>query len=222
MDELSALAVPSWVRGVWQRTGIRTDGRERNDALVYWIQTPTLYADIRVPSTAEDTPTPLPEGFAGWLDVEDQICRWRRPIDLNPKPGVLDHGAMFRDDEKLVEVGLLANYLENYQRIDPATRCFAASCGEFRVADGEVQFATQGPLDILVTAGTHVIHARRTRASALRYGRYDERTGLVSFDLNVGDPEVFAGDDGTWTIWTDDVTRVEREAFLRAGESKDA
>ena len=212
IDELSALAVPNWVRGVWQRTSMRTNGSESNDANVIWIQTPTLYADIRVPSGSRDGAHSTAEGFAGWLRVEHQVCRWQRPVDLNP--GGEDAGAMFRDGITLREVGLFDNYLEDYCLLDPASHCFAASRGGFEAKEGGVYFAPEGPLDILVSAGTYITHARRRESSALRHGHYDAHHGLVSFDVTVGDPSVFAYDDGPWTIWTDEVGETEREVLL--------
>jgi hypothetical protein len=213
VKELSALAVPDWVRGVWQRNVIRAPGTEDDrTSTVIWIQTPTLYADIRVPAAGETSPLAGEEAFAGWLDVEGQVCRWRRPIDLNPGPEGADQGAMFRDGELLVEVGLLANYYEDYRLIDPATRCFAASRGDFTIEDTSVRFAPDGPLDILVAAGAHVTHARRDGTSALRHGRFD--AGKVVFELTVGDPAVFAAGEGAWTVWTDNVGAEERAALL--------
>ena len=219
VDELSGLAVPNWVRGVWQRTKIRGGGPERRNLIVNWIQTPTLYADIRWPA-AGDVTTAREEGFAGWLDVEGQVCRWQRPIDLNPAPENADQGAMFRDDKTLIEVGLLANYLEGYRLVEPATRCFAASRGAFAVKKGRVQFASRGMLDILVSAGPYLTHARRAGSSGLRHGRYDANTGTAHFELSVGDPTVFAGGSGTWTVWTDDVP--DRDVLLVAASASAA
>jgi len=218
MEELSALAVPGWVRGVWQRTVIRAEGAEDDrTSTVIWIQTPTLYADIRVPAKGETSPLADEAGFAGWLDVEGQVCRWRRPIDLKPGPDDADQGAMFRDGELLVEVGLLANYCEDYRLIDPATRCFAASRGEFAIENGSVRFAPDGPLDILVAAGPYVTHARRNGMSALRHGRVE--SGKVTFDLAVGDPVVFRGGEGPWTVWTETLGHGLRNALLEAADA---
>jgi hypothetical protein len=215
VEQLTALAVPEWIRGVWQRTAIRAeDAAADRTSTVIWIQTPTLYADIRVPAPGETSALAGEAGFAGWLDVDGQVCRWRRPIDLHPGPEGADQGAMFRDGELLVEVGLLANYHEEYRLIDPPTRSFAASRGGFMIENGSVRFAPDGPLDILVAAGPYVTHARRGGTSALRHGRLED--GGVTFDLAVGDPAVFAGGQGTWTVWTDEIGETERAALLAA------
>jgi hypothetical protein len=218
LDELSALAVPDWAHGVWQRTAIRAGGDEDTASTVIWIQTPTLYADIRVPAPGETSPLAGEEGFAGYVDIDRQVCRWQRPVDLNPGPEGADQGAMFRDGELLVEVGLLANYYEDYRLIDPAKHCFAASRGAFTVEGGRVKFSPDGPLDILVAAGPYVTHARRNGTSALRHGRL--AAGTVTFDLAVGDPKVFEGGEGTWTVWTDTILGAERDMLLAALRSK--
>ena len=218
LDELSRFAVPNWVRGVWQRGRIRTEGAERNEHLVVWIQTPTLYADVRTlrghgavpPKTAD-------EGFAGWLDVEGQICRWKRPIDLKPRPEDSDQGAMFYDGDDLIEIGLFGNYLEEYHRIDTATRCFAASRGAFSIDGDNVLFDSKCPIDVLVSAGPYVTHARRAKSSALRHGRYDASAGTVHFEVVVGDPAVFTSSEATWTVWTDNA--LDRDALLNAASA---
>lgn len=203
LDELSALSVPDWACGVWRRAFGRYPGREDTTTKVFWIQTPTLYADIRVAATGDPSPHARDEGFAGWLDVADQVCIWHRPVDLHPRPEGGDKGAMFLDNDVMIEVGLLANYMEEYHRIDPATSCFAASRGDFTTTGGKVRFAPEGPVEILVSAGPHVIHARRDGAGALRYGRLDAQTGTVTLDLAVGDPSVFAASESPWTVWSD-------------------
>lgn len=209
------LSVPSWVCGVWQRDSIRTDGDEHHGPLVVWIQTPTLYADIRALRPGHDAPPGASdEGFAGWLDVEGQICHWKRPIDLKPGPEDADQGAMFYDGDTLFEVGLFGNYLEQYHRLDPAHECFAASRGAFTIDNGSARFDTEQPVDVLVCAGSYVTHARRAGTSALRHGRYDASTSTVKFEIEVGDGAVFAGTDGTWTVWTDNVS--DRDVLLAA------
>ncbi len=145
------------------------------------------------------------DGFAGYIDIKDRVCTWQRPVDLTSRPEGGDQGALFRDGETLLETGTLANYFEDYRLVDPATACFAASRGSFKVEGGKVRFARDGDLDILVAAGPYVTHARRAGTSSLRHGRLDAETGEVRFDLSVGDPAVFAGGEGAWTVWTDDL-----------------
>ncbi len=205
LDELAALQVPDWACGVWRRAFGRYPGRKDTSTEVIWIQTPTLYADIRVAAPDDPSPDARDEGFAGWLDVAGQVCTWHRPVDLHPRPEGGDKGAMFLDGDAMIEVGLLANYMEEYHRIDPAVSCFAASRGAFTTDGGKVRFAAEGPVEILVAAGIHVIHARRDGASGLRYGRFDEPDHEVRFQTAVGETDVFSGGGGSWTVWSHDV-----------------
>lgn len=214
LDELAVLQVPEWACGVWRRDFLRYPGREDKTTEVIWIQTPTLYADIRVAAPDDVSPEAGDEGFAGWLDVDDQVCTWHRPIDLDPGPEGGDKGAMFLDGDVMIEVGLLDNYMEEYRRIDPARSCFAASRGDVTTAGGKVRFAPDGPVEILVAAGPHVIHARRDGASALRYGRLDAHGSAVTLDLAVGDPSVFTPSENAWTVWSDSLGEATHSALL--------
>ncbi|MEM7120036.1 MAG: hypothetical protein AAF563_02090 [Pseudomonadota bacterium] len=214
INELRSLCVPDWACGVWRRAFGRYPGREDTTTTVIWIQTPTLYADIRVAAPDDPSPHARDEGFAGWLDVDDQVFTWHRPVDLHRRPEGGDKGAMFLDSDVMIEVGLLTNYMEEYHRIDRAASCFAASRGTFTTAGGKVRFSGDDPVDILVAAGPHVIHARHDSASALRYGRLDTHGGIVTVDLAVGDPSAFTPSDDTWTVWSDGVDEATHRALV--------
>lgn len=215
LAELSTFAVPGWARGVWQRHSIRTDGSQSHAPRVIWIQTPTLYADIRTLGPEQAPTLAIPDqGFAGLLNVDRQVFHWARPIDLTPGPEGADQGAMFRDGNGLLEVGLFSNYLEEYHQVASTDHCFAASRGAFSIDEGIVRFDTEQPLDIVVCAGTYVTHARRAGKSALRHGRYDASAGTVAFDLLLGDASVFTEAHGTWTVWSDEFP--DRDALLHA------
>ena len=43
--------VPAAYRGVWKRTLLRTPQREDTTTQVYWMQTQSWHADIRVPAS---------------------------------------------------------------------------------------------------------------------------------------------------------------------------
>ena len=203
LGELSSVAVPAWVQGVWQRTWVRTQAHESRDHFVVWIQTPTLFADLR--SLSQQTPSTSAlrdEGFAGWLEVQAQICRWKRPIDLYPSEDDTDQGAMFIDGDVMLETGILRNYQEEFCRLESAEQFFAASRGDVSVSDGGVVFPKQGTFEILVAVGTHVIHARRNSCSALRYGRYCAKSETVKFERCVGTQSVFETNNARWTVWS--------------------
>ena len=86
--------VPAWARGVWRRNSMRdASGLVDHTTQVYWAQTPTLFADVRIPADRPDKAgqTSLADydddellqlarqqGFAGSLPIDGQIFRWRR------------------------------------------------------------------------------------------------------------------------------------------------
>ena len=49
---------------------------------------------------------------------------------------------------------------------------------------------------------------------AVRHGSFDASDRRASFDLSVGDPAVFSGGSGDWTVWTDDLAESEGDALL--------
>jgi hypothetical protein len=155
--------VPAWVQGVWRRNTLRVESGVIDDTTqVYWIQTPTLFADIRIPANRPDAAgkTSLADydgdellqladqaGFAGSLRVDGQICRWQRPIDYQPVQPSPDEGAMFREGNTLTETGLHANYFEDYTLVDDGGgRFLALDCPE----DGR----------LLVVAGSRFLFTR--------------------------------------------------------------
>jgi len=198
---LSKPAVPTWVQGVWRREHIHTDGATRDDAFVIWIQTPILFADLRYPYEDSDA---KPEGFAGWLEVEGQICRWHRPIDLHPGPEGADQGAMFVDGDLMLETGLFRNYLEQYRRIALPRRQFAASRGEFSIKNGKPWFSSEGRLELVVAVDDHVIHAIRDGASALSYCRLDSSEESFASVHTVGPCLAEDSSSQDWIVWVDE------------------
>lgn len=126
--------VPPEYIGLWRREGIEINGEWDTDTRVYWLQTGSLYADIRIPpdrpgfdgvsTLADCTPEQLrwlagQEGFAGCLHVDGDTCRWERALDYQP-PGLPDIGRMrFDAGDALTEEGVLAEYREQWRRVDP-------------------------------------------------------------------------------------------------------
>lgn len=114
------MSIPDSYLGVWKRTLLRTaDGREDRSSHVFWLQTASLHADIRVPQhplrTAQDRCSLA--GFAGVTEVEGTLCRWRRLIDFHPDSPV-DQGRMtFVSPDELHERALDDSYLEIWQRL---------------------------------------------------------------------------------------------------------
>ncbi|UAW98527.1 hypothetical protein KEM63_00610 [Halopseudomonas nanhaiensis] len=112
--------VPEPYLGVWQRTLLRTaNGFEDRTTRVFWLQTESLHADIRIP---EPRPRSLEQrclqaGFAGVTRVEGDLCRWHRVIDFHPASPP-DVGRMtFVGPDELHERALDGSYLEVWKRL---------------------------------------------------------------------------------------------------------
>jgi hypothetical protein len=117
--------------GLWRRTLIAwPDGRSDTGTEVFWLQGPSLYADLRVPAgrPAADAiglrdldMTMLrfmatQEGFFGPFNVADDIGEWQRTFDFRPDNGLGDRGTLAFDDGMLVERGIDAPYVEHWER----------------------------------------------------------------------------------------------------------
>jgi hypothetical protein len=137
-------SVPPWLRGVWRRTYYRgPDGVEDTSGSVYWVQTNSLFADVRIPEAilrmqhhsglggyakSELMSLATARGFAGHAVVDKDICRWHRPIDFQPPSGFADAGRLRLERNELWEYGLDVDYVETYRRIaDGSTRLAAFS-----------------------------------------------------------------------------------------------
>ncbi len=54
MKGLASRPVPENYRGVWQRSLLQTDSFTDTSSIVFWLQTASWYADIRIPSGRPD------------------------------------------------------------------------------------------------------------------------------------------------------------------------
>jgi hypothetical protein len=165
-------SVPAQYHGVWSRLSLRdADGSFDTATRVRWLQTGSLYCDLRVPADRpdmhgarclEDLDDPqlrwlaAQQGFAGTLQVEHDICRWHRNIDYQPDCGRADVGRMRFADDVLVEDGVYANYREQWQRLDGSDGDLAALelVGE---SDGTGELCARG--GCLVVSGDYFMFA---------------------------------------------------------------
>ena len=132
LAQTDTVETPGWLRGAWRRRLLRTsDGLEDRTTDVLWMQTPRLFADIRVPADrpnligrrgVQDCAPPelvaaaRTRGFAGWATFDGDICRWFRPIDFQPPTGQEDAGRLVLSQGSLWEHGLQGEYSEEYFR----------------------------------------------------------------------------------------------------------
>ena len=114
-------SVPEPYLGVWQRTLLATTGGVHDTTTaVYWLQTASLFADLRIPQPEPQDAAgrALQAGFAGVTAIDGDICQWHRAIDFQPPSGRDDIGRMrFERADYLLEDGLDGSYHEVWERL---------------------------------------------------------------------------------------------------------
>jgi Protein HRI1 len=81
------MAIPERFRGAWQRVSLSLDGGAPGEpAMVVWVQSDEVFADVRLPRDAHD-PDHAPACFAGVTTWEPPHLRWQHHLDLDTPPG---------------------------------------------------------------------------------------------------------------------------------------
>jgi hypothetical protein len=193
-------SVPEGYIGLWQRTLLRASGTEDRTTRVYWLQTPSWHADLRIPI---DRP-PLADcasfdvlgeedilalarqqGFAGITEVEGDLCRWHRRFDYQPPSGFNDIGRMqFETPDRLLEYGVEQDYFEVWDRVPGA--------GDSQVLefdDGHGRPALQlslGPWVMLVRPRQAKLGRAAGLAASLASADPADRLALLDFEISFG------------------------------------
>jgi hypothetical protein len=123
--------VPSWLQGAWTRDWIQRGEAKTNTVDVHYLQTSTLFADMRVPkdrtrmpnakSFADLTDQQLrllarQNGFAGLTAMTGDIATWSHDIQYQPSDGSQDQGRIQRvDPTHMREHGLDGSYIESWK-----------------------------------------------------------------------------------------------------------
>jgi hypothetical protein len=169
IDSANAGMVPHWLRGLWRRRSIRfSDGRYDDTTVVYWLQSESEFADIRIPAgrpavreredlavlgESELLVLARQAGFAGWTELSGMRCHWHHQIDFQPPTGVPDQGMMHRGDGVLIEEGVHERYIEIWESTPCgpagadtllARRAAAAMGGRLIIAGNVFFFARDG------------------------------------------------------------------------------
>jgi hypothetical protein len=126
--------------GVWQRESICIgDGQPYEDSRVLWLQTPYLYADMRLPLPGEKVGE---ESFAGDQLWADPSLTFNHELDFTGTSSQ-DIGLLSWDGETLVESGSASykgdviHYVERWHRCTPND--VASSAWEVRDSDKPLQ-----------------------------------------------------------------------------------
>lgn len=164
--------VPTHYLGVWQRTSLESPVGVDTHSLVFWLQTPDLHADIRIPADRPDFRGKTSfldfsvdelrllarqQGFAGVTSVVGDRCQWLRQIDYQPARADLDIGHMQFSGNRLIESGIERNYTEIWEKLpDSQGATFAFHFMEKNTAYS----ADQSQAGILVISGDYFIFVR--------------------------------------------------------------
>ena len=129
--------------GMWRRALIiKADGSRDITTQVRWLQSSTLFIDLRQSAAfpdflhlrcLDDTTAAdclqlaQQEGFAGHLSFDGECFEWERLIDFQPRAPVADAGRLWWEGEVLIEAGRDIPYVEHWMP-DPTvvTRPMAA------------------------------------------------------------------------------------------------
>ena len=164
--------VPDHYLGVWQRLSLESAAGVDTATRVYWLQTPVLHADIRVPSNRPDcrgkhglrdlTLNELKQlarqqGFAGITQVTGDICEWYRHIDYQPPSSGRDIGRMTFNADRIVEDGLESSYRQVWQRLPDSSGANIALRFAEELASGGCAVPRKG---YLVASGDYFIFVR--------------------------------------------------------------
>ena len=210
--------VPAEYRGLWRRRLLQTPQHTDRSTLVYWLQTGSLYADLRLPAErARDDPQALArqQGFAGLLKVEGNRLTWERWLDFQP-PAAPDVGRVHFEGEVLVEHGVHAEYREEWERVQAAGADSVALSLEAELDARGRQADRRG---VLVACGDYFLFALDRRCALPpapdlgtllgdnRYTREEKRAFLdCPIDFGAREP------DGVWRV---------RHSTLPAHEQRD-
>ncbi len=186
--------------GLWRRTLLRAPGVEDTTTQVYWLQTSSWHADIRVPAdrpvlsgrtglaalnAQEMRALARQQGFAGITEVEADLCRWHRRFDYQPPSGFNDVGRMqFEGPDRLLEYGVEQDYFEIWERMP------GSGAGKVQEADDP-----EGRPALQLTLGPWVMFVRPRHTALERAPGLGElvaaadnatRAALLDFEISFG------------------------------------
>jgi hypothetical protein len=122
---------PIWLQGVWSRDWIERRGVKSNTLDIHYLQTPTFFADMRIPrdrsgmaaakSFADLTDEQLralagQNGFTGRTTMDGMVATWQHDIDFQPSDGTPDKGRLEpMPPNQMREHGLDGSYIEAWR-----------------------------------------------------------------------------------------------------------
>ncbi len=173
--------VPARLRGLWRRDWMRfADGTSNTTLRVFYMQGPTLFADLRLPPGQKRFPEGATldglsaanlralmgrRGFTGHTTMTGNRVTWHRHFDYQQGRGAaveLDVGVCRFNGSEMIEAEPGGAYVEQWQRVyDGAGRYLTLRC----------EAGPGAPERILVVCGDRFMIAR-DRVSTLPRGKY--------------------------------------------------
>ena len=220
--------------GLWRREVITTPAGYRDETTqVFWLQTRSWYADLRVRADRPQRPGATgfadytdPEliqlaavqGFAGQLTAQEGVCLWRRDLDYQPPSDDLDEARFAVEGEVMIEDGIHSDYQEIWRRVSGGLAPLAA----FKLSEDTAQPDADG---LLVVAGDHFMEVRG-RTIPLPHGQ--KLADVVATALAAGDRAAAVAalsmrislgrvNDGVWNVTLSSYPWLEGRPLWRGG-----
>lgn len=191
--------VPARLCGLWQRVSLETPDAPRDATTrVFWLQTPTLFADIRIPSTRAVQPgrarlddyacdelaaLAQQDGFAGHTTLVGDRCRWERTTSFQPPTGFPDEGKLTFHGDEIVEDGIHLPYREVWRRVPGSEGDWIAerSGDRYLVAGGDWFLLVRARREATLEQAPSLLHLGASRSNC--------REGLIAlldFEISLG------------------------------------
>jgi hypothetical protein len=168
--------IPEWIVGAWERAALVIAGEPVSEiGRAVWIQTEHAYVDLRAPGQVASGTS-----FAGHGTWDGRVFTWHHEIDMHPRSGAVDRGALERDGDDLVEAG------EDLDGSGPYVECWRPLSDPH---DRTETVVTPGGLAVRV--GAHAAFARDDRdlggEFSARYRRHVSATWRD--EIVIGEPD---------------------------------
>ena len=140
MTAAIADSLPSWLLGTWTREWITRRGTQTNTLDVHYLQTPSIFADVRFPRDRGDlshaqsfadlsdvalTQLARQRAFTGHTTVAGLISTWHHELDFQPAETSADIGRIERNGaDAMFEHALDSSYTESWKSTSAGASSF--------------------------------------------------------------------------------------------------
>jgi hypothetical protein len=190
---------------VWTREWIERGGKRSDLFDVHYLQTPSVFADVRIPrnrpafahatsfadlSDADLLVLARQRGFAGFATAAGAVATWHHEIDFQPPDSAVDVGRLERvDDTHMLEHALDSSYVESWHSTNEGDGRFLALRVErserldrlLLIAGDEFLYVRNRERDLPVAESLDslIIATRATRSQIIAYVDCEFSVGRV-------------------------------------------